>query len=92
MLQSATLNDEQDASAVVKGSQPTSTIGPVRQEPASGAVDERAKPVAGNRGRSTLGSVPKADAEHTTTSRNGTFAARVRGALSASRGVRDPSE
>ncbi len=64
VLQSATLNDEQDASAVVKGSQPTSTIGPVRQEPASGAVDERAKPVAGNRGRSTLGSVPKADAEH----------------------------
>lgn len=64
VLQSATLNDEQDASGVVNGPHPTSTIGPVRQEPTADAVDDRAKPVAGNRGRSTLGSVPNADAEH----------------------------
>jgi hypothetical protein len=64
VLQSATLNEDQDAPGVVKGHHPTSTIGPVRQEPASGAADERATPVAGSRGRSTLGSVPNADAEN----------------------------
>ena len=92
VLQSATLNDEQDASAVVKGSQPTSTIGPVRQEPASGAVDERAKPVAGNRWTlyPGLGAEGRRGARRRRATAPSQHGYGARSALAV--GVRDPSE